>query len=498
MDPPPSDIAPSSGNDVRPRIARHRTALHRTEHSLPVKCLLRDGLLSQAHTLFDYGCGRGKDLKLLREQGIAANGWDPAFNADEVRQPADVVNLGYVINVIEDPRERAETLRQAWSLSGKVLAVAAQIVVQGRGSATVPFGDGVVTRLGTFQKYFSQEELRTYIETELATDAVPAAPGVFFVFKDETARQEWMARRYRRRSAAPKKRLSERRFKEKLTILEPLMDAVALLGRLPEPDELPAFDALTAEFGSINRAFALVRRVTGDDAWTSITSRKTEDLLVYLALGRFQRRPPIGKLPICLQRDIRALFGNYTKACEAADDLLFRAGDPEAVSRACADSAIGKILPDALYLHTSALDYLSPLLRVYEGCARAYIGDVADATVVKLHRHSGKVSYLAYTRFEEDPHPALLRGVKVALRSRDVSCYDYAESDNPPVLHRKDAFVHHDHPLHAKFARLTEQEERHGLLDETAYIGTKNGWNRRLAERGFQLRGHRVIKQSQN
>jgi hypothetical protein len=100
-----------------------------------------------------------------------------------------------------------------------------------------------------------------------------------------------MARRCRRRSAAPKKRLSERRFEENLTILEPLMDAVALLGRLPERDELPAFHALTAEFGSINRAFALVRRVTGDDAWTSITARKTKDLLVYLALGRFQRRP---------------------------------------------------------------------------------------------------------------------------------------------------------------------------------------------------------------
>jgi DNA phosphorothioation-associated putative methyltransferase len=274
------------------------------------------------------------------------------------------------------------------------------------------------------------------------------------------------------------------------------MDVIALLGRLPEHDELPTFDAVTNEFGSINRAFALVRRVTGDEGWTAVTVRKTEDLLVYLALGRFQRRPPLGKLPIGLQRDIRALFGSYTKACENADDLLFRAGDPDAVSRACGDSEIGKILPDALYLHRSALEFLSPLLRVYEGCARAYIGDVADATVVKLHRHSGKVSYLAYPRFEEDPHPALLRGVKVALRSREVSCYDYTESGNPPVLHRKDAFVHNDHALHAKFARLTEQEERHGLLDETAHIGTKNGWNARLEERGFQLRGHRVIKRS--
>ena len=33
-----------------------------------------------------------------------------------------------------------------------------------------------------------------------------------------------------------------------------------------------------------------------------------------------------------------------------------------------------------------------------------------------------------------------------------------------------------DHPLHAKFARLSEQEEKHGLLDDSATIGTREGW----------------------
>ncbi|MGA8352083.1 MAG: hypothetical protein WB773_30115 [Isosphaeraceae bacterium] len=46
----------------------------------------------------------------------------------------------------------------------------------------------------------------------------------------------------------------------------------------------------------------------------------------------------------------------------------------------------------------------------------------------------------------------------------------------------------------AKFARLTRQEEKHGLLDETATIGTREGWERRLAERGFTIRGHRLVR----
>ncbi len=38
----------------------------------------------------------------------------------------------------------------------------------------------------------------------------------------------------------------------------------------------------------------------------------------------------------------------------------------------CRRSDVGKLLPNALYLHRSALESLDPLLRVYEGCARAF------------------------------------------------------------------------------------------------------------------------------
>ena len=153
--------------------------------------------------------------------------------------------------------------------------------------------------------------------------------------------------------------------------------------------------------------------------------------------------------------------------------MLFRSGNAEAVDEACRRSTVGKLLPNALYVHRDALDSLEPLLRVYEGCARAYLGEVEGANLIKLHRHSGKVSYLVYPEFETDPHPALLRSIKLSLRTRELDCYDYAHSTNPPVLHRKETFLPADHPLHARFARLTQQEEKHGLLDDTATIGTR-------------------------
>jgi hypothetical protein len=37
--------------------------------------------------------------------------------------------------------------------------------------------------------------------------------------------------------------------------------------------------------------------------------------------------------------------------------------------------------------------------------------------------------------------------VKLNLRTRELSCFDYAGSPNPPVLHRKETFLAPEHPL---------------------------------------------------
>jgi hypothetical protein len=61
----------------------------------------------------------------------------------------------------------------------------------------------------------------------------------------------------------------------------------------------------------LKRAFALARRVTGDAEWEAIRQRRTEDLLVYMALARFGKRPALSQRG--LRADIRAFFGTYAK-----------------------------------------------------------------------------------------------------------------------------------------------------------------------------------------
>jgi DNA phosphorothioation-associated putative methyltransferase len=475
-------------------IQRHKTAIRRGDFSRPVKCLLRDGLVGKEVSFFDYGCGRGEDLELLATEGVACSGWDPAYRPDAPKAEADVVNLGYVINVIEEPGERAATLKAAWGLCRQVLAVSAQVMVTGRGKEPVEFGDGVLTGRGTFQKFFEQSELKAYLEAHLQTEPIPAGIGTFYLFKDEGRRQQFLASRFRRREILPRRRVAELRLEETRQALEPMMEVIATLGRVPDPIEFPDAPAIIERFGSLKRAFAAIQRITDVESWDAIARRRREDILVYLALARFGKRPALSLLPLTLQRDMKAFFGTYNKACAEADDLLFKAGDSSTIDEACKRSKVGKLLPDDLYVHRKTLDHIEPILRIYEGCGRAYLGEVEGANVIKIHRRSGKLSYLVYPKFESDPHPALLRCVKLNLRTRQIECYDYGQSANPPVLHRKDSFLHPEHELREKFARLTAQEEKHGLLEDPSGIGTRDGWSRRLAELGFALKGHRVVK----
>lgn len=478
----------------RVTIDQHKTAIRRGDFSRPVKCLLRDGLVKPGVSFFDYGCGRGEDVELLTVDGIECAGWDPAHRPEMPRVEADVVNLGYVLNVIENPTERAETLRAAWGLCKQVLSVAAQVLVAGRGKNPIEFGDGVLTCRNTFQRFFEQGESKSYLEAEIGTEAIPAGIGTFYLYKDESRQQEFMASRFRRREILPRRRIKELRLEETRQALEPFMESVALMGRLPEPDEFAGTQEMIDRFGSLKRAFAAVQRLTGTGPWEEIARRRSEDILVYLALSRFRKRPVISLLPRPLQRDMRVFFGAYTKACAEADALLFKAGDSAAIDEACKRATVGKLLPDDLYIHQSAVETLDPLLRIYEGCGRAYLGEVEGANLVKIHRRTGKLSYIVYPKFDTDPHPALQRCVKLNLRTRQIECYDYALSENPPVLHRKETFLAVGAPLREKFSRLTIQEEKHGLLHDASGIGNRDGWSKRLAERGFVLKGHRLIR----
>ncbi|WXG55026.1 MAG: DNA phosphorothioation-associated putative methyltransferase [Candidatus Sedimenticola sp. (ex Thyasira tokunagai)] len=179
--------------------SRHLTAMVRYGFSAPVQSLARYGFLDGSYHIFDYGCGRGDDVRGLTENGISATGWDPYYASDNAISAADIVNLGFVINVIEDFDERVEALTRAWSLAERILVVSVMLENQNdpRGQR---FRDGVMTSRGTFQKYFSQSGIKAFLEQVLDEDPIPVAPGVLYVFRDKDIEQRFLMDRYRSRA----------------------------------------------------------------------------------------------------------------------------------------------------------------------------------------------------------------------------------------------------------------------------------------------------------
>lgn len=474
-------------------ISRFRTAIKRYNLSRPLRVALEDGIISQQTSVLDYGCGKGDDMRNLDARGVSCVGWDPESYPDGRLCGADVVNLGYVVNVIEDPNERAEILRSAWHYTQDTLIVSARLARENGSLNHTQYQDGIVTGLGTFQKFYEQSELREWIEGVLGEAVVAAAPGIFYIFRSEERRHLFVSSHYRRRLQVPKQRVSDTLFEQHKALLHSLMSFFTMRGRLPEDGELAEKDEIVQQLGSLRRAFAIIRRVTGPQQWLSIVQERKQDLLVYLALAMFPKPPKFTALPPALKFDVRAFLSTYRRACEEAQRLLFSVGDMKVVEAACRSASLGKLLPEALYVHVSGLSLLPVELRVIEGCARVLAGKIEGATLVKFSRHEPKISYLHYPQFDKVPHPELKASLRVELRGRKLRYREYSNAQNPPILHRKELFVASDYPLRERFVRLTQQEEKYALLDAAQTIGTRDQWFTLLSEKGLRLKGHRLV-----
>ena len=150
-------------------IHRHRTAIKRNKLSKPSRLALEKNVIHDNSTVLDYGCGRGTDVLYLKERGIDATGYDPIFFPDttSISKKYDVVLLNYVLNVIEDVIERSHVLRESFDLAKKSLVVAVRVDTEKTKMKTKDYNDGVVTKRGTFQKFFSIEYLLDFFDSTL-------------------------------------------------------------------------------------------------------------------------------------------------------------------------------------------------------------------------------------------------------------------------------------------------------------------------------------------
>jgi len=444
-------------------------------------------------SFFDYGCGYGRDGFEVATLGYAVGNWDPFYAPNEPLIPSDIVNLGYVINVIENAQERREALLNAWELTQRILIVSAQVLIDDPDRGVMSYEDGIITRRNTFQKYFEQEELKSYIDQVLQVDAIPVGLGVYVIFREAEQAQAFQASRFHRRVKTPSIRLPVKRFEDYEQILRPLMDFYTQRGRLPKKGELAEELEIRNIFGNFQRAFQVVLQVTQASEWDEIREQRLQELLLYLALARFGQRPTMRQLSPALREDIRALLGSYEAACILADRMLYGLRDFSQLTEVCRGCSLGKKFKSSFVVHLDYVECLPTLLRLYEGCASRTVGRLEGANVVKFSLQEAKISYLVYGDFDRVAHPLLLERMDVYVSRLRVSYQDYRESDNPPILHEKDLLVGTDYPLHEKFAQLSQKERDRGLLDDYGPIRTRRGWEKCLEQYCSLVKGHQLF-----
>lgn len=497
--------------------ARHRTAMVRYGFSAPVQTLARHGFLDGRYRLFDYGCGRGDDVRGLRENGLEASGWDPYFAPEEPIAAADIVNLGFVINVIEDFDERLVALTRAWSLAERLLVVSVMLANQNdpRGER---FRDGVMTQRGTFQRYYTQSEIKTYLEQVLDEEPIPVAPGVLYVFRDKDAEQRFLVERYSRRSnrlrvpstrpaPPPRERPARRdraaeRFDAYREPLERLWETWLRLGRTPEKSEVDDLLPLIEGFGSLGKALRFLADQKGQHgakaALAQAEQARIADLEVYFALQQFSRRRPYTHLDAGLQRDIKAFFGDYPAALEAGRTQLFRIADTEAIAAACrsaSEHGLGWLDPGAsLQLHSRLVEQLPALLRVYVGAASMLYGDIREADLVKIHIGSGKLSLMRYDDFEGRALPRMVERVKIKLREQEIDYFAYGEDFEPPYLYRKSRYLNEECDGYPEQLAFDEALDALGVLPASGYGPAPTAFDALLEQRRWTIEDGALVR----
>jgi DNA phosphorothioation-associated putative methyltransferase len=201
--------------------------------------------------------------------------------------------------------------------------------------------------------------------------------------------------------------------------------------------------------------------------------------------------PPLKYLPTSVQADLKAFWPTFKQASTEGESFLFNLGQPNRVREACQSARIGKIAGDALYFHVSYLEVMPAVVRLVVFAARRVVGDV-EHDVIKVSLDGRNVSFLRYPAFDTDAHPSLEYSVRVHLPKFEHTFRDHRESENPPILHRKDSMVDELYPNYSVFNELSQAEERAGLLGRTD-IGFRKQWLQLLTDKGFRIVGHQLM-----
>ncbi|MCJ8508639.1 DNA phosphorothioation-associated putative methyltransferase [Rhizobium lemnae] len=454
-------------------VERHKTAITRYDLSAPVALMLKHGMLRPEYSMFDYGCGLGSDVAILTKSGYEAFGWDPAHNPNGIKREADIVNLGFVVNVIEDPRERADTLRSAWSYCRRGLCVSAMLGNQANVEGHTSHGDGYLTSIATFQKYYTQAELISWVSEVVGEQALTLGNGSVACFKDGELEQEIRFARYSRISSASLSsmhlarpvRTSKATREVPPAVTSALWDLTLSLGRVPTPLEVDPDTSSLIALASLSPTAAIRSCVVGfDSAELEDAARKRrEDLVVMAALSLFPGSPKYTSLPPSIRRSVRYFFGSHEHLLEEAREQLQALQAFDALTeifRSAVTSGVATTNQDTLSFGMASEQRLPIGIRLMLGCAEFVSPGFSTCDIVEIGPSRGKLKGYVCSNMES-PLPKISSRVMVDLARFSSQSKDFSDR----VLFTKSRFMERDAPNLERQLSIEARLVAHGVVD---------------------------------
>jgi len=319
------------------------------------------------------------------------------------------------------------------------------------------FNDGYVTNLNTFQRYYTQQEIKDYVDFTLDEISIPVAQGILFVFKDKKLQEEYLLNKFKNCSIneiifenrLPRlKRMSirEKHFENVQDEMTDLWKQTLLQGRILFEDEIhdEMLSLLKNEYSSVNRIYkALFENFEMDDFERSM-QLKREEILVYFSLTQFKKPLKFRDYNLTFQRDVKSHFKSHKNSLMEGNQALRKISNANLLLAAVQesfDNGLGYVHDQHSFMfHRKILDKLPPVLRIYVYAATFLYGDIDDVDLFKIHLQSDKLTLLYFDDFTKRM-PVLKTRVKIDLGLQDFDIFNYTSSQGKQLLYLKSYYL---------------------------------------------------------
>lgn len=430
-------------------VFRHRTALKRKKLSSCMGALVDSSLVTKASEIFDYGCGRGDDVTILGQNDFKkVTGWDPYFAKNNIiPKKAEFVSLSFVLNVIEDTDERHSVLKKAFKIASKALVLSVMLEHQNTLQFAYPFNDGYLTSINTFQKYYSAPEIETVVKEQLGEFALKLGPGIYIIFKDKGLEQEYLFKR--QLGLLTEAKTSTRddigdTFAEAL--VAKMVKVILSVGRVPKLIELKsAFqeEILKARV-SYNRLSRLALSQISISDLKHVREAFAAEILIFLAINRFDGRVKYGDLPHKFQNDVKAHFNSLRSAHDAAEKLLFSLSDTDELISSALDAeknGLGHLVGTKFRYHSLQSTKLPANLRLFQKIGERIHRPFVDTDIIQLHLETKKMAYLIVNEFESSALPRIHSREIINFASQNVVVVPHEAKQQVRVVYHKSSLM---------------------------------------------------------